>query len=374
MLKKIKTLAAAVSLTLLTSANAATFTDVAGREVTIPDDKKIERILLGEGRFIQAVALLEGDKPLERIVGWQGDFKKLDPQTYNVYKEKFPEIEKISLIGNSTPESVSDEKVLSIHPDVAIFGLTGHGPGIDSNLVKYLEQSGVPVVFIDFRSAPLKNTVPSMRILGQAIQREEEAEKFIEFYETELKRVTDITQNIPEEEKTSVFIELKAGTSPSCCGTAGNGNMGDFVDLAGGNNIAKALLPGALGKINIEKLIVADPDVYIASGSILPNKGLPGVPFGMETTPEEARAGLKSVLNRTGIAHLTAIQNERVFGVWHNYYNSPYNILAIQNFAKWFYPEKFAELDPQETLERMHQEFLAVDPVGTYWVDLKASE
>ena len=58
MLNKIKTLTAVVSLSLFASANAATFTDVAGREVTIPDDKKIERILLGEGRFIQAVALL----------------------------------------------------------------------------------------------------------------------------------------------------------------------------------------------------------------------------------------------------------------------------------------------------------------------------
>src|SRR5699024_2570936 len=145
----------------------------------------------------------------------------------------FPEIDTIPLIGNSTPESVSSEKALTINPDVVIFGVSGHGPDIESGLVKYFEKMGVPVVFIDFRSHPLENTVPSIRALGKAIQREAEAEKYIEFYESELKKVTDITSKIPEDQKTSVFIELKAGTSDDCCSTAGNGNMGDFVDLAG---------------------------------------------------------------------------------------------------------------------------------------------
>ncbi len=354
------------------SASAVTFTDVAGREVTIPDDKKIENILLGEGRFLHAVALLEGDKPFARIAGWQGDFKKLDPQSYEVYKAKFPEIDTIPLIGNSTPESVSSEKALTINPDVVIFGVSGHGPDIESGLVKYFEKMGVPVVFIDFRSHPLENTVPSIRALGKAIQREAEAEKYIEFYESELKKVTDITSKIPEDQKTSVFIELKAGTSDDCCSTAGNGNMGDFVDLAGGNNISKPLLPAALGKINLEKLIVADPDVYIASGSILPNKGLSGVPFGMTTTKDEARSGLESVLNRNGISTLSAIKNKRVYGLWHTYYNSPYNIIAIQNMAKWFYPDEFKDLDPNETQQRLYDQFLPVDLEGTFWIELES--
>lgn len=144
---------------------AETITDVAGRQVELP--KKADRILLGEGRLIYAVALLEGKKPFSRIVGWQGDFRKLDPHTYAAYKAKFPEIDDIPLIGNTTAESVSAEKVLALRPDVAVFGLSGHGPGRSSELVAQLEKAGVPVVFIDFRTSPLKNTVPSMRILGK---------------------------------------------------------------------------------------------------------------------------------------------------------------------------------------------------------------
>lgn len=371
MIRRVKKSALATLLALTSFSFGLEVTDIAGRTVTLDPDHKVERILLGEGRYIQALALLEGDKPFDRIIGWQGDFKKLDPQTYETYRAKFPEIDKVALIGNSTPESVSSEKVLSLLPDVAIFGISGHGPGRDSGLVRYLEDSEVPVIFVDFRSNPLENTVPSMRLIGQAIQREKEAEAFIDFYETELKRVTEITKAIPEEKKRSVFIELKAGTSDDCCGTAGNGNMGDFIDLAGGKNISKPLLPAALGKVNLEKVIVSDPDVYIATGSILPNKGLAGIPFGMQTEPEASRKGLEEVLERVGIADLTAVKEKRAYALWHNYYNSPYNVLAIQNIAKWLYPEEFEALDPADTLKRMHEEFLPVEAQGTFWIELE---
>lgn len=115
------------------SSLAATVTDVAGRTVEVPDN--VNRILLGEGRLLSAIALLEGDKPLDRIVGWQGDLRKLDPQTYAAYKAKFPQIDNIPLIGNTSADSVSAEKVLTLNPDIAIFGLSGHGPGKNSELV-----------------------------------------------------------------------------------------------------------------------------------------------------------------------------------------------------------------------------------------------
>ncbi|GBU09787.1 iron ABC transporter substrate-binding protein [Gammaproteobacteria bacterium] len=343
--------------------------DIAGRTVKIPE--KVEHILLGEGRLIAAIALLEGAEPLKRMIGWQGDFKKLDPQTYNIYKEKFPEIDDITLIGDTTPQSVSPEKVLTLNPDIAIFGLSGHGPATDSELVKQLEKAGIPVVFVDFRNSPLKNTIPSMRILGKALHREEKAEQYIAFYEENLKKVTDIIAKIPEKDRVSVFIELKAGSSEDCCVTAGKGNMGDFIDVAGGINIAKNLLPSILGTLNLEKVISSDPQIYIASGSSAPIANRPGVPFGMQTSKEQALVGLKSILERKGISTLSAVKNGNVYGIWHNYYNSPYNIVAIQSFAKWFYPNEFKDLDPEATLKEIHQQFLAIDPVGTYWINLK---
>lgn len=362
-----------IGLALLASASlnawTATVTDIAGRTVEVPDN--VNRILLGEGRLFSAVALLEGDKPIERIVGWQGDLRKLDPQTYAVYKAKFPAIDNIPLIGNTSADSVSAEKVLTLNPDIAIFGLSGHGPGKNSELVKQLEKAGVPVVFVDFRDNPLKNTLPSMRLLGKALNREEVAKKYVDFYERNQKLVTDITSNIPEDKKPSVFIELRAGAFEDCCGTAGDGNMGNFIDVAGGKNIAKGVLPGALGTMNLEKIIAADPNIYIASGAKAPGSKDIGVQLGAQSTLQDAKESLKTITHRKGINSLSAIKDKQDYAIWHNYYNSPYNVIATQVFAKWFYPEQFSGLDPQKTLEELHREFLAVEPTGVYWVSEK---
>ncbi|KFC96905.1 ABC transporter substrate-binding protein [Leminorella grimontii] len=354
------------SLLLSAGAWAETITDVAGRQVELP--KKVDRILLGEGRLIYAVALLEGDKPLARIAGWQGDFRKLDPHAYAAYKAKFPEIDDIPLIGNTTAESVSAEKVLTLRPDVAVFGLSGHGPGRNSELVAQLEKAGVPVVFIDFRTSPLKNTVPSMRILGKALHREAQAERYIQFYEENVAKITNVTKDIAEENKPKVFIELKAAMTGDCCSTAGNGNMGDFIDLAGGRNMAKGLLPGVLGTVNLEKIIATNPDVYIASGSRAADAKDPGVKLGADVPEAIARQSLLSILDRKGISALPAVKEGRTYAIWHSFYNSPYNVLAIQAFGTWFYPEQFKDVDPKKTMDALYKEFLAIEPSGTYWV------
>src|SRR5471032_893801 len=354
-----------------TQAVAVTVTDIAGRTVTVPDN--VQRIVLGEGRLFYAVSLLEGQKPFDRIVGWQGDFRKLDTQTYAVYRAKFPQVDNIPLIGTTTADSISPETVLTLRPDIAIFGLAGHGPGKSSALVGQLEKAGVPVVFVDFRTSPLKNTLPSMELLGKVLNREKQAQDYIAFYKDNIKRVTDVTQNIPEQDKPKVFIELRASTADECCRSAGKGNMGDFIDQAGGVNIAKPLLPGPLGLVNLEKVIAAQPDVYLVSGGGKPAKAGDSAPTGLvlgaQTTPEQARASLTPLLQRKGISTLKAVEEGRSFGIWHNYYNSPYNVLAVQVFAKAFYPQKFADLDPQQTQNQLYKQFLAVEPTGTYWTD-----
>lgn len=371
---------AAVSLILglcSTQALAVTVTDIAGRTVTVPDN--VQRIVLGEGRLFYAISLLEGQKPFDRIAGWQGDFRKLDPQTYAVYREKFPQIDNIPLIGSTTADSISPEKVLTLRPDIAIFGLAGHGPGRSSELVGQLEKAGVPVVFIDFRTSPLKNTLPSMELLGKVLNRKKQAQDYIAFYRNNIKRVTDVTKSVAQENQPKVFIELRASTTDECCRSAGNGNMGDFIDLAGGVNIAKPLLPGPLGLINLEKVIASQPDIYIASGGGDPNKvsdsSLPtSLTLGAQVTAQQAQASFTPLLQRKGIATLKAVQEGRSFGIWHNYYNSPYNVLAVQAFAKWFYPQEFADLHPEQTMKRMYQQFLAVEPSGTYWTEAKKPE
>ncbi len=344
-----------------------TVTDLAGRTVKIPANP--HRILLGESRLLSAVALLEGQKPLARIVGWQGDLPTMDPQTYDAYAHKFPEIRQIPLIGKATEDSISDEKALALKPDVAIFSVAGHGPSRYNALVKQLEATGTTVVFIDFRVHPMQNTLPSIKLLGEVLHREPQANAYIQFYQQHLAAVENVVKTIPENQRPKVFVDMLAGVwDAGCCHTAGKGNFGEFVQAAGGRNIAADLLPGVLGDISMEQVIASQPDVYIATGSRT-KPGLASLRVGALTSEHDADASLAQLVARPGFDTIKAIHDGRVHGISHNYYDSPYNIIAIEAFAKWFYPQQFKSLDVKATQDELYRRFLAVPDSGTEWVD-----
>jgi iron complex transport system substrate-binding protein len=344
-----------------------TVTDLAGRTIKVPAEP--HRILLGESRLLSAVALLEGQKPLARIVGWQGDLPAMDPQTYNAYAQRFPEIRQIPLIGKSTEDSISDEKALALKPDVAVFSVAGHGPSRYNALVKQLEATGTTVVFVDFRVHPMQNTLPSIKLLGEVLHREKEADAYIQFYQQHLARVQSVVNAIPESQRPKVFVDMLAGVwDAGCCHTAGKGNFGEFVDAAGGRNIAAGLLPGVLGDISMEQVIAAQPDVYIATGSRT-KPGLASLRVGALTSEHDADASLAQLAARPGFDAIKAIHDGRVHGISHNYYDSPYNIIAIEAFAKWFYPQQFSTLDVHATERELYSRFLAIPDTGTEWVD-----
>lgn len=347
------------------SAQARDVTDILGRTVTVPDHP--QRIVLGEGRLIYALQPLEGNDPFGRVVGWQGEFRTADTQNYDELHKVHPEAEQIAVIGRTSADTISPEKILDLHPDLAIFSTSGHGPGQSSGVTQRLEAAHIPVIFVDFRAEPVAHTVPSMRILGEALDRQKEATDYISFYESRLKLIQDATAHIPENRRPTVFIDMLAGTR-SCCHTAGKGNMGAFIEAAGGHNIAASLLPGFLGEISAEALITMNPDVLILDGTRGPGSTGPGLKMGAQVTPVVAQASLDKLLQVPELSGLKAVQDGRSYGLWHSFYDSPFNILAIEAMAKWFYPDLFPKLDPDADLREIATRFHGLPATGTYWI------
>lgn len=361
-------LAAFALLAAIAAAHAETVTDLAGRSVALP--ARAERILLGEGRVIAALAILERD-PTRRVVGMMGEFERYDPGGYAQYKAALPAIAKIARVGRGNSDSFSLEAALALAPDLAIFGLEGHGPTPkDAEVVARLEKAGVAVLFIDFRKEPLVNTPRSIELLGVALGREAEAAAFTAFYRAELARVAD---RLPAPQKPSVFIENRVGLGAECCATMANGMMGRFIDFAGGRNIASPLIPGSFGTLSLEYLLRNQPEVYIgtaigsAGGGAQPGR----IVLGAGATPEAARASLRQALQRTGIAELEAVRDGRAYAIWHHFYNSPFNVAAVQAMAKWLHPQRFADLDPEATLRSAYARFQPMPLAGTYWIGLE---
>jgi iron complex transport system substrate-binding protein len=101
--------AVAVAGLLPLSAFADPFTikDVAGREVSF--DKPVERVILGEGRMLYAVAPIEKDDPFAKIVGWRNDLWTTDKDGFNAYVEKFPKGKDLPFLGNLTDGTLQTE-------------------------------------------------------------------------------------------------------------------------------------------------------------------------------------------------------------------------------------------------------------------------
>lgn len=308
--------------------------------------------------------MLDRDAPFRRIVGWQNDLRLMDPHMFDSYATRYPQVKNIPLIGQASEQSVNAERILSLRPDVAIFSIAGHGPTEHSAVADLIEKSGVPVLFVDFRINPLENTPRSIALLGKALGRDKEASEFVSFYEAHLKRIMDATSHLPDSSRPKVFLELLAGVWQTPGHTTGLGGMAEFIQAAGGRNVAAGTVPGAIGDVSVEFALKSDPDIYVATG----NRS-PGLQLGAGVKPDEAKQSLAGVLQRPEFREMRAIRSGQVHGLWHDFYNSPLNILAIEALAKWTQPALFRSLDPSATQKVLFEHFLNVGNNGSYYVD-----
>lgn len=351
-----------------------TVTDLAGRTVTVPEH--VERVVLGESRYIPALAILDGDGVAQRLAGMLPDFEQTDPSGYAQYRQRFPAIAEVPRVGHTSADSFSLETVVAMGADLAIFSLEGHGPAArNRELIDSLERAGIAVVFIDFRQDPLANTPRSMALLGEVLGRTEQAEAFNAFYRAELAKVTAAVSGIPRSQWPGVFLHSRVGLHDTCCETMVRGMMGRFVEAAGGLNVAAERVPGVSGVLNLEYLLTDQPDLYLATAIGSPHyaesgSAQPYVVLGAGVDEATARRSLARATARPGLRALTAIQQQRAFAIWHHFYNTPLNVVAVQVLARWFHPQRFANLDPQQTLETFYRRFQPVELDGTYWVEL----
>ncbi|MDC7785731.1 ABC transporter substrate-binding protein [Rhodoplanes sp. TEM] len=360
--------AAALGTLLPRRARAArdviTVTDVLGRRVEIA--RPVKRIVLGEGRQLITLALVHPD-PVSLLAGWPGDLVRQDKVTYGQYREKFPAIADIPIVGRGSEESFSIEQALATAPDVAILS-GGYGPSIRSKeTIARFEAAGVPVVFIDLIAKPLDNIVPSLRLLGRLLGREEAAEKVVQFNETRTGRIRDRLAATRPVVPT-VLMNAHAGLN-ECCNAPGRATIGAFIDVAGGHNIAADVLKTPFGPIGLEYVLGRDPEIYVGTGG-QHLAGTGGLVLGPGVDAAESRARLQEIVSRPGLADLSAVRNGRVHGLWHLFGNFPLNVLALEALARWFHPKLFGDVDPDASLAVANQTLLAVPMRGTYWVSL----
>ncbi|MEZ2757105.1 ABC transporter substrate-binding protein [Providencia vermicola] len=348
-----------------------TVTDIAGREVTV--NAPVSRVMLADSRVLVALNILHPQSPLKGIIAWDDALIKKAPDLSAAYSKKFPELSKIPVFPNPYTTDFSVEKALVAQPDLLIFDIGLKSKLTESGTLSLLEKSGLPVIFIDFRQYPLKNTMPSMALLGQVFGEPQQAEAFNQFYQQRLDLIRSKVATLDKSQRPSVFIERAAGISGEdyCCKTFGNGNFGEFVETAGGNNLGSQWFSiGMGGEINEEQLIHSNPDYYLMTAADWDStrKGSASVPLGYTGDKAKSQARLIKLMERPKLRSLAAYQNKQVLALYQQYYDTPFNIIAVEAIAKFLHPNLFAELDPQADSDYLHKTFTALEGDGVFWV------
>ncbi|QQR36277.1 ABC transporter substrate-binding protein [Devosia oryziradicis] len=366
--------AAFAAFSLPAFAQAFTITDVAGREVSF--DGPIERVILGEGRMIYSLAAIETDNPFEHVVGWRNDLWTTDVKSFDAYVAKFPEAAELPFLGRLTDGTLQVETVVTLDPDVLLLSIGDKTAAEEVKLEETLADVGVKIVYIDFREHILDNTVPSLHILGQLFGKPQRAAEVADFWQSKMDEIAKVIA-ANDIERPDVFMYRAAGLV-ECCGTFGPDNFGLMVELAGGHNLGSDFLPGYTGSINPEQVIASNPDVIVVTGSDWTNspdaKDFVSVGPGTADGAEASRAMLAKLVDAPAFTGSTAVAEGNVHAIWHQFYTSPYQFVAIQEMAKWFHPELFADVDPEATFKEFYDRFLPIEYEPGAWLSLKADE
>jgi iron complex transport system substrate-binding protein len=354
------------------AAETVTITDITGRNVDV--QVPVEKVILGEGRQIYFTAALDTEAPFKRVVGWRDDFEKADNDGYHQYLEKFPQMEKLPTFGGMKNGTFDVEQAVALNPDVIILNLDAKTATEDGGYTEKLAKVGIPIVYVDFRDKPMENTETSMRIIGKLYGKEARAEDFIKFRAEQIALVTDKLAKQKDLKRPVVFMERAGGYSEDCCMSFGSENFGKMVEIAGGINMASDIIPGTFGTVNPEQIIASDPDQVIVTGAnwelYVPGGNWVGVGSGAD--PEVTSEKLANLMKRPGFTNIKAAKNNNVHAIWHQFYNSPYQFVAIQQIAKWLHPDLFKDIDPDATFKELHDRFLPVDYRPGYFVSLKS--
>lgn len=350
------------------SSGTVTVTDAAGR--TLDFDEHPDRIVLAEGRAVYATAALQDD-PFDHVVAYGEDLTSAAPSFKEMLLKQFPEAKELPTIGSIQKGDVTVENLLAQDPDVVVMTLDQKKAAEESGFLADMDSAGLQYAFIDFRQDPLEHTAASMSLLGGLLDKDERAAKFNDFYSQKVRTVTDRVAGI--EDRPDTLVWMAAGFT-DCCSLAGDANIGKLVTAAGGHNLGPEVLGTDSSQITAEKLVELNPEKLIVTGGEWardPNKTetYRHVELGYQADEKTAVETCAGPLQIPGIDLLDAPKTGNYYALYHQFYDNPFNVFALEAIAKWLHPEEFADIDPAKDFEQFHADWLPYDYSGTFFID-----
>ena len=342
--------------------------DIAGRAVVVPQPP--QRIFVQNGNTLTALSLLEREDPFARVIGWNNTLGHSDPSIWRLLQQRWPQARSVPTLDFDNSGHVDLEALVRLRPDLVLLDIETR-PAVEGGRAgPLLAQLGIPVLYLDISRNPVVNLPRTIALLGQVLDRQARAEAYLQFYRQRLAAIQAVVAQVGERPR--VFVESRAGRMglEQCCYSQGKTAWGLLIEAVGGINLASQLLPGITGDIALETLIRLRPDVYLMTGTSQVKRGAQTIGFGYGASREEAQAALARLMRRPGFSLLGQGPAACVHAVYHQFYDSAFNIVALEYLAKILYPLRFAHLQPADTYRHLLQTFTAL-PDAPFVFDIR---
>ncbi len=238
------------------------------------------------------------------------------------------------------------EALLSLNPDAVILYYSCSKTKCDAIEAKINELVTLPVIRFDCYKPD--SYMEEVEKLGYLLERSDEADKFVSFYNNFMNSISSEVGGIAEDDKQRVYFENYKDYKTA------NTNSGWHEKLvaAGGKNIFDNLTniySNSSTIIDREEVLVRDPEIIIR---------IPGYyTGGYDTSDVTGLSDVRdAIMGRPELANVTAVKNESVY-ILANDFGGVRHFVGVGYMAKWLYPELFEDLDPGEVHRHYLTEF-----------------
>ena len=344
-------------------------TDVTGRTITLK--KPAERVVLqwsgAGGPFFTISALMGKDTP-KVIAGMDTSLQDYRADMWKHFTTEMPELAKIPVVGTIGDKTFNAEQVVALNPDV-IFIPVDLKDQYESDAKAKMDAAGIQTIYIDYHAEKLESHQKSIEAIGKALGKEERAAEISKLYTDRVTRVLDRVSKI-NKPKPTVYLEVGMN-GPEEFGNSFSSNYswGALATMAGGDVITKDVIKKT-SPINPEFILEKNPDIIMIMGSYWPKK-LTSMRLGFEATEASSQELLKAfTTERQGWSELKAVENKQVYSAHHGLPREVFDAAVFEYLAKTFYPEEFADVDPEATLKEFYDKFLPFSYSGIWFMHM----
>lgn len=357
----------AASFAMPAWADTITVTDTMGRSVEVPEDP--QRILLGF--YFEDFMAIAGADSYDRVVAiskdtWEG-WRNLQWQTYAA---AIPRLEELTDIGEVESGSFSLEAAIAAQPDLAVLAAWQYRSLGD--VADRMEAAGIPIVVVDYNAQTVEKHVQSTKILGKIMGTEDRAEALATEYAAAVGEIESRLAQLPDDLHPKVYVELARKGKDTVDNSYSGTQWGSVIDQLGATNIANGQISN-WGKLSPEYVLAQNPQTILLAGSGWAGRDQ-AVIMGPGVDPKLTHARMQAYMDRPGWDGLDAVKNGKVFGIYHGGNRTLYDYAFLQFLAKAMYPEQFADLDPQASLDRFFATYMPVEFKGTYMTQLPGGD